>query len=246
MRRIAAFFAALSVSAVVWGLLTTATGIALLLYRRRLIWQLHTDVARLLNWAAASHPTLARAVHIAKDVTPDVAIFLLAIAGLGYLMPETVEKIEKSKPLRISLAIVFLVFAALTIVLNEVDRIDKEGQQQEFSGALKGISSTEGDILKDILENKDMPEVERRKHVLRILRDEYVRAHPSVSAGILSGVEPLHPIGLINDCESWGNRGRCQQRVKHYPSLPSGVIWHLTEVRDSLAALALSREGTSR
>jgi len=85
----------------------------------------------------------------------------------------------------------FFLFAALTIFLNEVDRIDKDSKQQESSGILRGVASTEGEILRDILEDKDMPEVERRKHILRILRDEYVQSHSNVPAGILSGVEPL-------------------------------------------------------
>jgi hypothetical protein len=191
LKRVSAFFSAIPASAIVWALLTTATGIALLSHRRHLILQLHVDVARLLSWVTANHPLLARAVHIAKDITPDVSILLLALAGLGYLMPDQVKRIESSKALRRIVASVFFVFAALTIVLNEVDRIDKDNKQQEVSGTLREVSSTEGEILKDILEDKDMPEVERRKHVLRILRDEYVRSHSNISAGILSGDEPL-------------------------------------------------------
>jgi hypothetical protein len=190
-QRIRAFFAAIPASALVWALLTTATGIAVLFYRRRLILQLHLDVARLLDWMTATHPFLAQAIHIAKDITPDVSFILLALAGLGYLMPEQVKRIEKNPALRTTVASLFIVFAVLTIVLNEVDRIDKDSKQQAISGTLKGVAATEGEILKDILENKDMPEVERRKHILRILRDEYVRSHSNVSAGILSGAEPL-------------------------------------------------------
>src|SRR5271157_451053 len=137
-RSIRAFFVAVPVSALVWATLTTATGIALLFYRRRIISQLHLDVTRLLDWMTATHPLLARAIHIAKDITPDVLIVLLALAGLGYLMPEQVKRIESSKALRRIVAGMFFLFAALTIFLNEVDRIDKDSKQQESSGILRG------------------------------------------------------------------------------------------------------------
>jgi len=121
---------------------------------------------------------------------PDVSVFLLALAGLAYLIPGTVKKIEESKALRIALASVFLIFATLAVVLNEADRIETERQQQEFSGTLKTVASQNGEILTDVLANKDVPEVERRKRILTLLRNEYVLSHSSVSAGILSGKEP--------------------------------------------------------
>jgi hypothetical protein len=166
--------------------------VLILFCRKRLAGDLHSLVVFVLSWAQVhGHPILARTIHIAKDITPDALIILMTLAGLGYLMPDAVKKIEESKPLRVALAVVFLVFAALTIVLNEVDRIEKEGRQQEFSGTLKTVASQNAEILQDVVANKDMPEVERRKHILGLLRNEYVLSHSSVPAGILSGDEPL-------------------------------------------------------
>jgi len=121
---------------------------------------------------------------------PDVSVFLLTLAGLAYLIPGTVKKLEESKALRITLAFVFLIFATLAVVLNEADRIENERQQREFSGTLKTVASQNGEILTEALANKDVPEVERRKRILALLRNEYVLSHSSVSAGILSGEEP--------------------------------------------------------
>jgi hypothetical protein len=148
-------------------------------------------VSSALVWVHGTHPILNRSIHITKDIVPDVSILLLALAGLGYLTPSTVKSIEENKVLRRILAAIFLLIAVLTIVLNEVDRIEKEGQSQQFSSTLTTLASQNGEILKDVVANKDVPEVERRKHILALLRNEYVLAHPAVPARLLSGDEPL-------------------------------------------------------
>ncbi len=109
--------------------LLLAAGLAAIitLCHKRLAGDLRESVTFVLLWTRSGHPILAQVIRVARDITPDVSILLLALAGLGYLMPDAVKKIEESKPLRIVLATVFLVFATLTIVLNEVDRIDKRG-----------------------------------------------------------------------------------------------------------------------
>lgn len=186
---IRAFFAAIPASALVWGLLTTATGIVLLFYRRRLILQLHLDVARLVGWLTATHPFLARGVHIAKDITPDVSFLLLSLAGLAYLMPDLTKRLERKKIVRVTIACIFLFFAISTVVLNEVDRQDKEGKAASFEGTLKLVASQNGDILKEVIANREIPEIERRKRILTLLRNEYVLSHPDASAAMLAGLE---------------------------------------------------------
>lgn len=165
----------------VWALVIIAACGVASFYRHNLATKLYIF--------AAHHPALEKVSHVAKNITPDATIFLLALGGLSYLMPELAARIEKSRPLRISLAIIFLAFVILTIFFNEIDREAQEAKQATYEQTLASLATENGEILKDVVANKDTPEMERRKHILGLLRNKYVTTHSDIPAAIVAGTD---------------------------------------------------------
>ena len=55
--------------------------------------------------------------HPSLEAIPDLAYVLLAIAGLTYLMPGIIPKVEKSRPLRLPAVGVFVGFGLLAVIM---------------------------------------------------------------------------------------------------------------------------------
>jgi len=138
--------------------------------------------------ATQRHSGFGRVVHVVLNAVPDIAFALLAIAGLGYLMPETVRNLENKRATRVFLIMFFAGFGLFAIIVNAVNREDqehKEGIQETRMGVV-----TESVIeIQSALQPKatSMTEPERREHLLASLRDEYILKNDVEDPDILTG-----------------------------------------------------------
>lgn len=87
-------------------------------------------VAHSLFEATQKYPTLGRFIHVLFNAVPDTAFALLAIAGLSYLAPGWVKKLEAMRIGRAFLIFFFVLFAAVAVLVNAVNR---EGQEHTES-----------------------------------------------------------------------------------------------------------------
>ena len=55
-------------------------------WRRRVVHGFHAMMARVPSSFFSHHQVFTRALHIVRNVTPDIAFILLALAGLSYLI----------------------------------------------------------------------------------------------------------------------------------------------------------------
>ncbi len=168
------------------------------MFRGRLVHAFHASAARISPLSPAHHPTLAHTLHIARNITPDLSVVLLALAGLSYLMPEAMEKIEKHKALRRSIAFVLIFFGMAVIILNEVAREDQEKKDIANSVKLDAVSGQNGQILQAVLADRTVSEVERRRRIENSLRNEYILHHSDISPAMLAGIE-YPPAAWMND-----------------------------------------------
>lgn len=148
-----------------------------------------------------------------SDIFPDIAVFLLAIAGLGYLMPSLLRRVEGSKPLRLSIAAFVVIVAGTAITINYRMRAKQTQQQNQTSADIKALMQQGDDILTRLTasapaNNKssnpstkakvDIPlplpsnEEQRRRDILSALRSEYIVTH----------LRELPPAQVVND-PSW-------------------------------------------
>lgn len=166
-------------------------------YRRQLNHWFHVAVWRIpASWSR--HPALLYLLHVLRNITPDMSSVLLALAGLSYLMPEVTKRIESSKALRRTVAIVLIFFGVSVIVLNEVGREDQEEKEKANSDKLESVSMQNGQILQAVLADRTVPEVERRKRIESTLRNEYILSHSNISPAMLAGTD-FPPASWMNE-----------------------------------------------
>lgn len=142
-----------------------------------------------------AHPHLSRIFHVFVNMVPDIAYLLLAFAGVTYLMPELVAKIEKRRPLRLGVMTLFMLFGLLAILVNAINRTDQEDKERQLqskietqSGKIDGLRTQQTETLKFLANSKGQPnEAERRRQVLETLRGRYVIDHPEVPVTMLTG-----------------------------------------------------------
>jgi hypothetical protein len=77
-----------------------------------------------------AHPKVLRTLHVSLNAVPDLAYALLGLAGLSFLFPEFIKKLEGSRVTRRGMFAVFVVFSASAIVVNAI-----KGEEQEYSQA---------------------------------------------------------------------------------------------------------------
>jgi hypothetical protein len=143
----------------------------------------------------AHHPAFAHTFHVALNAIPDFAFLLLTLAGLSYLMPRLITRIENSFTLQITIFSVFLFFGVLAIVVNAINRTNQETKQGELQGKLDTqgqkieiVSQNQVQTLNFLHSSKGQPlESERRKSILENLRGQYVIDHPDVPVTMLTG-----------------------------------------------------------
>lgn len=150
------------------------------------------DALLAVSWAPRSIcPVLTHSAAI----TPDVSLVLLTLAGLSYLMPELINKIENNRGLRIAVAVVLISFGLTVIVLNEWERLDQEQREDDATAKLNSVAVQNNRILQTVLSEKTITELERRKRIEDVLRNEYVLSHSNVSPAMLDGNEYPRQIG---------------------------------------------------
>jgi preprotein translocase subunit SecG len=136
-------------------------------------------------------------LHVAINSIPDVTVFLLAIAGLVYLMPKLVKRIETNKVLRRLVAIAVILFCIFAIIVNAINREAQDRKDEEHtkaerdnSGRVYQVQSSLSELQTSLLQSKGtMSEVDRRRHILQTLRDEYVLSHKSAPISMIAGNE---------------------------------------------------------
>jgi hypothetical protein len=161
-----------------------------------LFWHfIHTHIALWLSkvshpifQVAQDHPTAGRFIHVLINAVPDFSFALLAIAGLAYLVPGYVKKLEEERGVRIFLICFFTLFGLLAIVVNAVNREVQDhtaaSQEDRMGVVLKSVTN-----IQDALKSKsaNMTEAERREHLAASLRDEYILSHDPIDPAILAG-----------------------------------------------------------
>ncbi len=169
--------------------------------------------------AAQAHPTLGRFIRVLINAVPDIAFALLAVAGLAYLVPDTVRNLEKKRGVRLFLIAFFTLFGLFAIIVNAVNREDqehKEGLQEERMGVVtKSVTNIQEALRPKVT---SMTESERREHLTSALRDEYIITQNPIDPEIVSGAK-MPP-------EAWVNR-RLQQM---------GEKWTVKEQLDHAAS----------
>jgi hypothetical protein len=141
-----------------------------------------------------NHPHLARLLHVLLNVIPDVEFLVLALAGLVYLMPSLIDRIEKNRALRIGVTAAFISFAVLTVIVNAIDREEESYTQTTMTTTisdqgrkLDAMNTTNQQILGQLISNKPMTEAERRENIEKALRNQYIASHESIDPLILAG-----------------------------------------------------------
>jgi hypothetical protein len=139
-------------------------------------------------YLSQDHPHVARILHVILDAVPDAVPLLLGLAGLAYLMPGLTKRIEESKPLRLGLAVLFILFAFFAIVVNSINREAEEHKSENQDARLGAVQFTNDQILKAVLNpSSDLSETARRRRIEEVLRNKYILAHKDISPEILAG-----------------------------------------------------------
>jgi len=141
-----------------------------------------------------NHPHLSRILHVGMNVIPDVEFLVLALAGLVYLMPSFIDRIEKRRALRIGVMFAFVTFGALTVVVNAINREEENYTKAQLGGTisdqgkkLDSVNTTNEKILQNLVSNKTMTEAERRENIEKVLRNEYITSNDAIDPQILAG-----------------------------------------------------------
>jgi hypothetical protein len=166
---------------------------------------LTSGLGRFFLHFSQNHPHLSRILHVGLNVIPDAELLVLALAGLVYLAPSLIGRIEASKPLRRSVTAAFVTFALITVVVNAINREEEDHTKSELNSTIKRqtrkldeVSSSNGQILRYFVSNKGMNEAERRENIEKSLRNEYILSHDPIDPEILSGAQ--------TPPEEWMNR----------------------------------------
>lgn len=154
--------------------------------------------ATIANWCYATgsflyarltaHPEIGRFVHIVINIFPDLTSVLIAIAGLGYLFPTLVKLLERNVKPRKTVAVVFIAFSLLSLMVNAINRA-AEDQKAELNSKTLSVVLQSVNNVQMALKAPNMSEADRRKHILTALRDEYLLSHNPVDPEILSGTK---------------------------------------------------------
>ena len=182
---------------------------------------------------AQRHPFVSRVLHAAMEAIPDIAFALLAIAGLGYLWPELIGKLGRSRATRLIAAIIFAAFGLAAVVVNSINREIQENQQKVDRDKIDNLTGQVHDSLQFLVQSKGIPnELERRKQILDTLRSEYILSHPKDSAAIIAGT--------ISPPAEWVNE-RLKQLGEQWPYLPPKSVKPVSVQRSYVAWVDMPR-----
>jgi len=144
---------------------------------------------------------------------------LLAVAGLAYLAPAPVKKLEEKRGVRVFLICLFVFFGFLAIVVNAVNREEQdhkaETQEDKMAVVLRSVTN-----IQDALKSKspNMTEAERREHLASSLRDEYILSHDPIDPAILAG-KAMPPQDWMNN--RLNQLGETWKVSKEIPAAPA-------------------------
>jgi hypothetical protein len=145
-----------------------------------------------LNYAH-SHPHLGATFQFFLDAIPDAVPLLLALAGLGYCMPDLVKKIESSRPIRVGLMSLFVAFALLVIIVNAINRTTQDRDKDALNNKIGVVQAQNTSILTSLTTEgngeQKTSEAEKKENILKALRDEYILSHDPIDPDILSGAK---------------------------------------------------------
>lgn len=145
------------------------------------------SIARLVKWLLLMSERHSL-VHTIINAIPDLAFMLLAVAGLSYLSPRLIKRIEAIRWARICLMAFFFASGIAAVVINAVNRASQEGKDSKNDTRMDTVLGDVTQIEKSLLQpTAKMTEAERRTHLLSALRDEYIMLHNSVDPEIVSG-----------------------------------------------------------
>jgi hypothetical protein len=181
-------------TAILLGLITGVLAIVLVPYRSRIIAALSAISPAILNFTNG-HPRILRLIHILLNSIPDMTVFLLALAGLVYVMPNVVKKIEGTKALRRGVACAVLIFCIFSVVVNAINREEQERRDDEHTRVerssnerLYSVQSSLSSVQTLLVSSKGATsEFDRRRGVLESLRAEYVLKHKDVPVSMMTG-----------------------------------------------------------
>lgn len=179
-------------------LLAISAGVAAVFLSRNWIGQswsrLMSALGEFFIHFSFTHPHWSRVIHVALNIIPDAEFLVLALAGLVYLMPKQIDRIEKSRTLRWFVFTAFVAFAVATMVVNAINREEGEyttGQLNDRIAkqgtTLNSLNGTNSEILKYFVSNKGMNEAEREANIEKTLRNEYILSHNPIDPEILAG-----------------------------------------------------------
>jgi hypothetical protein len=141
-----------------------------------------------------------RGMHVLFNAVPDIAFALLALAGLAYLLPEPVRRLEKKPKTRILLIAFFTLFGVFAIIVNAVNREAQDNKDEKRSEEISTVKDSVHEIEHDLLHTKAGPETEaeRRERITAALRADYIISQDPVDPDILNGTK-LPPEKWMND-----------------------------------------------
>ncbi len=181
-------------TAIFSGAITGVLAIIAVHYRGRMLAALSAISAATLNFTNG-HPRILLFVHVLLNSIPDATVFLLALAGLVYLMPNVVKKIEGIKTLRRGVACAVLIFCIFSVVVNAINREEQERRDDEHSRVernsnerLYSVQSSLSSVQTFLVSSKGTTsEFDRRRGVLESLRAEYVLNHKDAPVSMMAG-----------------------------------------------------------
>jgi hypothetical protein len=109
------------------------------------------------------------------DIFPDIAFLFLALAGLGYLIPETLKRLEASRSFRRFLGILFLLIGVLAVVINHKSRLEQHKEEKTRDNKVDTIQKHLGDIVAELHRPKEQTVVEQLAHPPV---EKHVEGHP--------------------------------------------------------------------
>ena len=99
---------------------TTILILIVLLIRRHVVKFFSTT----FEGSLSRHAWIGANLHIVRNIIPDTTVLLLAVAGLTYLMPDVMKRLEISRLGRRVSFVVLVFFCVGAIILNEAGRED--------------------------------------------------------------------------------------------------------------------------
>jgi hypothetical protein len=158
---------------------------------------------------AQVHPRLGATLQFLLDAVSDAVPLLLALAGLGYCMPDLIKKIEGSKRARISIMCVFVAFAITVVVVNAINRTAQDQDKQKLNEKIGVVQDQNNSILTTLTrpnETGKISEIDRKQNIEKVLRNEYILSHNPIDQKMLAGTKMPPDVWMNERLRQLGER----------------------------------------